>query len=254
MFKLIHIEANNVIPECEPDRMIENILLTYSHLPLNPPKLAKEITCSICQGNKGFYIPYKKTWSCMNFCRHEKKVKFEEPKEALPPIQENFKLSAIDDCHQDSAVLDFFRVYAKNPKGFLVLSGENGTGKTFSSIAILKDAKIGDYGFFISQSDLNQRWLNEMEKWKSSSYFLEKMVEYKLLILDDIGTRTPTEAFMDFLYNLIDKRYNSNSATIITTNLNANDLRLKFGDAFVSRVASGKCFRFKGKDRRKNEF
>jgi len=148
--------------------------------------------------------------------------------------------------------------FHSKPTGFLLLAGTNGTGKTFSSKAIYNEYFVEDSDFkmILNQSDLNIKWQEQMEKWNSTLYLLNQIVNTKLLVLDDIGTRVPSVAFMDFLYIIADKRHEKKNTcgTIITTNLNAKDMREKFGDAFVSRVASGICVRYDGPDRRFNNF
>ena len=161
--------------------------------------------------------------------------------------------------NQPTEVLHFLREFAMNPRGFLLLSGENGTGKSFAARSVyncISPYKLPEYdhdkAIFISQADLNLIF-NDLEG-KGVSLLAEKYSSTKLLVLDDLGTRKPSDAFMDFLYAIADKRYSERETrgTIITTNLTHKDLIHKFGSAFASRVATGKCFRFEGEDRRDN--
>lgn len=161
------------------------------------------------------------------------------------------------DIDQPQEIKDFLLKYSKNPRGFVILAGKNGTGKTYAALAVYHSltphqlpAYDHDYAAFFSQSTLNLRWQHEARAWGSAIDLCKTLSTTRLLVLDDIGTRIPSEAFMDFLYQIVDIRFSSRAATIITTNLNMADLRQKFGDAFTSRVASGQCFRFEGEDRR----
>ena len=156
----------------------------------------------------------------------------------------------IDDVRQRPDFLFWLRKWVENPKGFLVMSGTNGTGKTFAANAILATQRES---LSTTQAELNIEWKTHFDKWGTDAYLLDRYSQDKILLLDDLGTRTPTEAFMDFLYALIDRRYRLNYPTIITTNLIHKDLRERFGDAIASRIASGKCYRFDGKDRRLEE-
>ncbi len=168
------------------------------------------------------------------------------------------QLSEIDNktSEQMQKILEF----SKNPKGFFLMAGSNGTGKSFVAEAIYNSYRVSahdtDLKMMITQTDLNLKWQKQFKEWGETTYLLNQILSTKILVLDDIGTRTPTESFMDFLYAIADKRYSDkfNCATIITTNLNSQNMRLKFGDAFVSRVASGICLRMDGKDRRFLEF
>jgi DNA replication protein DnaC len=109
---------------------------------------------------------------------------------------------------------------------------------------------------FWNQSDLNAKWLANYNQYGDTSHLLSEIQKAPLLVLDDIGTRKPSEAFMDFLYCIADKRYENRQkvGTIITTNLNSQTMREIMGDAFTSRVASGICIRWDGDDRRSSKF
>jgi DNA replication protein DnaC len=139
------------------------------------------------------------------------------------------------------------------PKGFFLISGKNGNGKTFTAQAIY-DAFWHPHtdNQFWNQADLKMKWQSSYAQYRSTDYLFDEIIKAPLLVLDDIGTTRPTEAFMEFLYGIADKRYQlkSTHGTIITTNLNSQTMREMFGDAFVSRVASGSCVRHDGPDRR----
>ena len=164
----------------------------------------------------------------------------------------------LQNLNQKPEVIDFIKKYIHNPRGFLLLSGTNGTGKTFTAMKIyeaISPYKLPDYdsdcAMFFTQADMNMKFSKDAMNG-GAGYFLDRVVSTKLLIIDDLGTRTPSEAFMDFLYTVADSRYNEKNSkgTIITTNMDSRMMQDKFGTAFFSRVASGQCFRFDGKDRR----
>lgn len=147
---------------------------------------------------------------------------------------------------------------AQEATNFLLLSGPNGTGKSFAAKAVYSlvspyalPAYDHESAIWTNQTDLNAEYIDSF-KDDSTANLLKKVKNTKLLVIDDLGTRVPTEAFMDFLYAVVDKRYNDKAfkGTIITTNLGYNEMRAKFGDAFTSRVASGTSLRIDGADRR----
>lgn len=170
------------------------------------------------------------------------------------------KISEIDNKTPEQ--MEKIIAYAKNPKGFLLLAGANGTGKSFVSQAIY-DAHSTfklpyydmDEAFFINQADLNERWI--AEKMDGNALELgSRLKQTKLLVLDDLGTKKPSDSFGDFLYAIIDYRWNYKDelGTIITTNMNGKITRERFGDAILSRIASGIHIRFDGEDRRIVDF
>lgn len=176
--------------------------------------------------------------------------------------------------NQSDEIKNYVKNYASNPISFLLLAGENGTGKTFAAELIYKKRQdwyfdaIREQGwlkgnllmdhyqaFMIKQADLQTKFLIAHDQGRIGD-LIDLLKMTKLLIIDDLGTRAPSAAFGDMLYAIADYRYENrrDCATVITTNLNSEDMRKQFGDAFVSRVASTKCFRFVGPDSRFNQF
>jgi DNA replication protein DnaC len=174
----------------------------------------------------------------------------------LAPIQEDFKpvypkLREIDE--KPEIYIKNVNEFALNPVGFFIISGTNGNGKTFTAEALYGKFyhPQGD-NMFWNQADLKMKWQGLYAKYGSVENFCDDIVKAPLLVLDDLGTTRPTEAFMEFLYFIIDKRHKlkNTHGTIITTNLNSESMREMFGDAFVSRAASGRKVRHDGPDRR----
>ena len=57
-----------------------------------------------------------------------------------------------------------------------------------------------------------------------STDFYQSVLEADLLIIDDLGTEQKNEWSASRIYNIIDSRYRNSLPTIITTNININDL------------------------------
>lgn len=154
--------------------------------------------------------------------------------------------------------IEQMREYVKNPIGFMIFAGKNGNGKTTVAKEIFAKYPTfdSDKKIFTTQFDLHQQWIKQINEWGNVSYLLNSIIAADFLVLDDLGTISPKDAFMEFLYGIADKRYEFKEikGTIITTNLNSMAMRERFGDAFVSRIASGRCYRFEGDDRRIQEF
>lgn len=163
------------------------------------------------------------------------------------------KLSEIN--NKPKEFMQALKDFVARPRGFLLLAGKNGNGKSFSARAIFEHFPHLD-NKFLNQTALNMKWKEMFNQYGDTSYLLEEILKAPLLVLDDIGTRKPTDAFMDFLYAIADQRYENqeNVGTIITTNLNTQTMREMMGDAFMSRVSSGICARNDGPDRRSNIF
>ena len=164
----------------------------------------------------------------------------------------------INELDQDDHKKKVFKEFSQKPCGVLLLAGMNGTGKSTCARAIYREAQVdisdptADQKMFFVQTDLFMKWTYLWEHKAELIYFTERLYKVKLLVLDDVGTRMPSEAFKDFLYGIIEKRQREKEVlgTIITTNLNSDQMRTMFGDAIISRIASDFVFRFEGKDRR----
>ncbi len=174
---------------------------------------------------------------------------------------ENNEIETLENCDQPQEILDSLYKMKNELKGFILFSGKNGTGKsyaakaTYNAVCPYKPPYYDhDVCIFKNQTEMNLEYNEHQKKYGETNSFLKEIRKTKLLVFDDVGTRTPSDVFMDFIYAFIDYRYNNKLATIITTNLNAIDMRAKFGDAFVSRVASGTVFKLEGKDRRFKDF
>lgn len=159
-------------------------------------------------------------------------------------------------------VISDLYAYSKNPRGFLLFSGGVGRGKSYAAMQIYHrvspfrlPAYDHDIAWFITQAELNLLFLEAHESTRNSADLLKKTTACKLLVLDDLGTRTPSAAYLDFLYAAVDRRYNERQekGTIVTTNLDANRIRCEFGEAMLSRIASGRIYKFEGEDRRLTE-
>lgn len=149
--------------------------------------------------------------------------------------------------------------YAQNPQGFVLLVGKNGRGKTYAAMNIYNQntpyrlpQRDHDKAWFTNQADLNIEFARLHEEQGHPMALLLQGYRTKLLVIDDLGTRAPSPAFMDFLYAVVDKRWNERETlgTIITTNLDSSRIRKDFGDAIFSRIASGRNYVVTGEDRR----
>lgn len=161
------------------------------------------------------------------------------------------KVSEINEKPED--YMRHVNEFVANPKGLFLISGNNGNGKTFTAQAIYDHFwNPHTDNQFWNQADLKMKWQSLYAQYGNTDYFFNEVVKAPLLVLDDIGTTRPTEAFMEFLYCIANKRekFKDMCGTIITTNLNSNSMREMFGSAFVSRIACGRCVRHDGKDRR----
>jgi len=146
--------------------------------------------------------------------------------------------------------------YAKNPKGFLLLTGKNGLGKSYAAEAIYNmntpfrlPQYDSDVAILITEMDLYQEWLQSIQDQRAVR---KDYNNTRLLVVDDFGSSKPSEAFHRFIYGIIDYRWANRSklGTVLTTNRNADEINEMWGTSVLSRLKSGVVKRFEGEDRR----
>lgn len=132
---------------------------------------------------------------------------------------------------------EYARTFHKGSEN-LLLSGDTGLGKTFLSACIAKSvAEQGYWVVYESAVHLFER----MERAKFSGdgdavRETEKYTACDLLILDDLGTEMGGQFVTTALYTLVNDRLLSGKATIISTNLTAEDMERRYSPQILSRL------------------
>ena len=110
--------------------------------------------------------------------------------------------------------------YAKKPKGWMVITGPYGSGKTHLAASIANyQAGLGSPPLFIMVPDLLDH-LRATFNPKSPVPYDRRFDEIRttpLLVLDDLGTQSMTPWVKEKLYQLFNHRYNAQLPTVITT-------------------------------------
>jgi DNA replication protein DnaC len=117
--------------------------------------------------------------------------------------------------------------FAHEPSGWMVLIGGYGCGKTHLAAAIANfRVALGHAVLFVIVPDLLDH-LRAAFAPNSATGFdqrLEAIREAPLLILDDLGAHNSTPWAQEKLFQILNYRYNSRLATVITTNQRLEDL------------------------------
>jgi DNA replication protein DnaC len=66
--------------------------------------------------------------------------------------------------------------------------------------------------------------------------FFERLTGVDLLHLDDLGAENRTDWVIEQLYALVNERYESKKALVVTTNLDESELERQIGERVVSRL------------------
>jgi DNA replication protein DnaC len=116
--------------------------------------------------------------------------------------------------------------FAATPRGWLVLMGAYGCGKTHLAAAIANTCvEFGMTTLFLTVPDLLD-WLRYSYD-SSDTTFEERFEEIRnvgLLVLDDLGSQNATKWASEKLFQIIDHRYARRLPLVVTTNLSLEDL------------------------------
>ena len=112
------------------------------------------------------------------------------------------------------------QAYAEQPSGWLVLTGPNGSGKTHLAAAIANHCiENGRPVFFVYVPDLLDDLRSTYAPTSEMSYseLFEQVINAPLLVLDGLGTQSPTPWAQEKLQQLFNRRANAELPTVVTT-------------------------------------
>ena len=120
----------------------------------------------------------------------------------------------------------------------LLFSGGTGLGKAFLSACIAR--AVADRGYSVAYESAPHLF-TKLERAKFTAdeearHQAEKYSTYDLLIIDDLGTEMGGQFTISALYTLINDRLLSGKPTIISTNLNTDDLGRRYSPQIASRL------------------
>jgi len=150
--------------------------------------------------------------------------------------------------YRDSAAItvqaakDFVRSYLKDPhtQG-LLLTGPVGSGKTFLACCIANAllARNTTLLFVVVPDLLDQikaTYDTHKQNPMTESELLDTAREVPLLVLDDLGAHNYTDWTRNKIFSIINYRLNYLLPTVITSNINLEDLEEYLGERTTSRI------------------
>jgi len=140
-------------------------------------------------------------------------------------VLEGFQQASFETFHiQLPGVQDAYEAsetFAGAPEGWLVLSGENGCGKTHLAVAIARRClDQGRMVLFQVVPELLDYLRATFKQGAEEPYdeAFQNMKKAEVLILDDLGAQQSTPWANEKLFQLFNYRYNARLATVITIN------------------------------------
>ena len=139
--------------------------------------------------------------------------------------------------HNFDVCRDYANQFSKG-SGSLLLSGGTGLGKTFLSACIAR--VVSEAGFSVVYDTAISVFARfEDAKFRpddAGDADVRRCENCDLLILDDLGTEMTTSFVQSALYQIVNGRMLSGRSTIISTNLNPDELSARYGAPILSRI------------------
>lgn len=123
----------------------------------------------------------------------------------------------------------------------LLIRGRAGSGKTFLTNCIAKELLDRDKSvIYLTSSDFFNllslaTFSKDSEDGKLATRKVSEIKECDVLIIDDLGAEIPNNYTIPVLFEHINRRIFENKSTIISTNLDLNDLRNLYSERLSSR-------------------
>jgi hypothetical protein len=170
----------------------------------------------------------------------------------------------LDATHLLDLPIDDIRVATWDFSGILVIAGPVGTGKTVAAWQLARrwlievsdgprsysgphvaGGRAKDLLTHIARTRLDEDLQGALDP-------LVKAMRCGFLVLDDLGVENFTEAQQAYLDEIVNARFEKRNPTVITTNLNRDQFKGRYGERITSRVlaSSNRWVNMTGPDRR----
>jgi len=176
-------------------------------VPFGHPHFGKLIECSCHKARRKEQEQQQlRDLSHLDTLKRFQRATFDNYEVALPGVDEAY-----------NAAVEF----AAHPKGWLVLAGPNGSGKTHLAVATAKERLTeGDTVLLQAVPDLLDHLRSGFSSSAEQSYqvLFEQMRRVDFLVLDDLGAQQNSPWANEKIFQLLNYRYNGMLPTLITTN------------------------------------
>ena len=119
------------------------------------------------------------------------------------------------------------------------LLGNTGAGKTFLTEAMAnKLINLGNIVMFTSSFNLNNVFMEYHKAFEDSKQnIIAPYLDCDVLIIDDLGTEPIYKnVTLEYLYLIVNERYNMGKSIVFSTNLTPSEFRDRYGERILSRL------------------
>ncbi len=129
---------------------------------------------------------------------------------------------------QSTPALEAVKTFLDSEKSFLLLMGSAGAGKTVATTEALAKKR----GTFIRAVELARQSVFD----QAGRQTLDAIHRCQLLVIDDLGAEMLHDGFKPMLDELVDVRYGARLQTIMTTNLDGQTIKARYGERVADRI------------------
>lgn len=190
---------------------------TFSWSWKNQETTPKYHVCPLCQGERELPLV------------NEKYRKMGIPEKVMEATLVGF----ITNTPEKSQVLERVKKQTDRNRGFIIMTGEKGTGKSYLSAAVLK--KYGT-GLFVTEADLIGELRETYEKHEGQEKMVRKYRETKVMVLDELDSAVKGVDIQPILYRILADRYDKDKLTIITSNESLDKVLDILGERLKDRI------------------
>lgn len=153
--------------------------------------------------------------------------------------------------HNPRSVMQKLFTLAQNfvtefPRGKnLLFMGKPGLGKTHLSLAIASEVVMKGYDvIYGATATVLSKAVRENMDWDSDGSYLDRLCRCDLLVLDDLGTEFASGPAAMMLYTILNNRLQAGLSTVISTNLDWDELEKRYEPRIVSRFVGDYTMRY----------